>query len=317
MGLNVRLFTPEDAELWDIFCGKSLQGTLLHTRRFISYHLDRFIDRSLIITEGNKWLGILPAALNPIDPLEVISHPGITYGGFVHQGGLRGERMVEALTLTQDFYLKLGYRSLIYKATPTFYHSSPAQDDLYALFRLGASKSRCDLSSTINLENRLPLPHGRLWGIKKAQKLGASIVEGQHYLENFWQILSDNLFEKHGKAPIHSLSEIEILFERFPKEILCICSEYNGAIVAGAILIVTPQVLHTQYIASNAQGRKISALDALIERSILLGINSGKKWFDFGISNESNGTILNESLYAYKNGFGGGGYIHDFYKIVF
>lgn len=317
MELNLRLFTQKDAAEWDIFCEQSLQATLLHTRKFLSYHQDRFIDRSLIITEGNKWLGILPAALNPIDSSEVISHPGISYGGFLHQGGLRGIRMIEALDLTQNFYLKLGYRSLIYKAVPSFYHTSPAQDDLYALFRLGAFKFRCDLSSTINLENRLPSAHGRLWGIKKAQKIGASIVEGRQYLEKFWQVLSDNLFEKYGTAPVHSLSEIKNLVEMFPKEILCICSEYDGAIVAGVILFVTPQVIHTQYIASNAQGRKISALDALIEHAIYLGINSGKKWFDFGINNENNGQILNNGLYSYKNGFGGGGYIHDFYKIVF
>ena len=317
MSLAVRLFTPEDAVAWDLFCEQSLQGTLLHTYKFLSYHQGRFIDQSLVIFDGEKWLGIFPAALNPRDPLQVVSHPGSTYGGVVHQGGLRGEVMIEALRLIQDFYAKLGFKSLVYKATPSFYHLSPMQDDLYALFRLGASKIRCDLSSTIDLENRLPLIKGRRWGLKKAQKSNVSILQGSQYLKNFWEILTKNLSEKHEALPVHTLREIEVLVERFSEEILCICAQYNGVIVAGVILFVTHNTLHTQYIASNAAGRETSAMDAVIEHSIFLGIKAKKRWFDFGINNENNGLILNDSLYTYKNGFGGGGYTHDFYQLVF
>ncbi len=316
MSLEIQLFTPKDSMAWDHFCEKTLQGTLLHTRKFLSYHQDRFIDQSLIIYEGEKWLGIFPAAINPGDPSQIVSHPGITCGGLLHQGALRGELMIEALRLIQDFYAKLGFKSLIYKVTPSFYHRSPAQDDLYALFRLGASKIRCDLSSTIDLENRLPLIKGRRWALKKAQKSNVNIVQGVQYLKDFWEILTNNLAEKHEASPVHSLYEIEVLIERFPEEILCICAEHNGTIVAGVILFVTHQALHTQYIASNAAGREVSAVDAVIEHCIFLGATAGKRWFDFGINNENNGLILNDGLYTYKNGFGGGGYTHEFYQLV-
>ena len=317
MSLEIQLFTPKDSMAWDLFCEKTLQGTFLHTRQFLSYHEDRFIDQSLIISEGEKWLGVFPAAINPSEPSQVVSHPGITYGGLLHRGALRGELMVEALLLIQEFYAKLGFKSLIYKVTPSFYHRSPAQDDLYALFRLGASKIRCDLSSTIDLENRLPLIKGRRWALKKAQKSNVNIVQGVQYLKAFWEILTNNLAEKHGALPVHSLLEMEILMKRFPEEILCICAEHNGNIVAGTVLFVMHQTLHTQYIASNSSGRDVSALDAVIEHCISLGIATNKRWFDFGINNENNGLILNDSLYAYKNGFGGGGYTHDFYQLVF
>jgi hypothetical protein len=317
MELNIRFLNKEDAVIWDLFCEKTLQGTFLHTRKFLSYHQDRFIDQSLVIFDGEKWLGIFPAALNPKDTSQVVSHPGITYGGILHQGGLRGEAMIEALRSIQDFYARLGFKSLVYKATPSFYHRSPAQDDLYALFRLGANKIRCDLSSTIDLENRLPIIKGRRWGLKKAQKSNLNIVHGSQYLEHFWEILTNNLSEKHEASPVHSLSEIKALVERFPGEILCVCAEYDGVAVAGVILFAIHKTLHTQYIASNAVGREVSAVDAVIEHSISLGIETGKRWFDFGISNENNGLILNDSLYTYKNGFGGGGYTHDFYQLFF
>ncbi len=317
MSLSIRLFASEDADQWDAFCSKSLQGTFLHTRKFLSYHQDRFIDQSLIVLDDSGWLGIFPAAIDPKDATQIISHPGITYGGFVHQGGLRGEAMIDALLLVQNHYSGLGFKSLTYKVTPSFYHRSPAQDDLYALFRLGASKIRCDLSSTIDLNNRLPLMKGRRWGLKKAQKSSLNIVQGPKYVEDFCGILTSNLYEKHDTLPVHSLGEIETLIERFPDEILCVCAQIGEVIVAGVILFVTDQAIHTQYIASNAVGREISAMDAVIEHAISIGVKSSKKWFDFGINNENSGLILNDSLYTYKNGFGGGGYAHDFYQLFF
>jgi hypothetical protein len=317
VNLDIRQFTSEDSVEWDAFCENSLQGTMLHSRKFLSYHEDRFSDQSLIISSKEKMVGVLPAATNPQDRAQVVSHPGSTYGGILHHGGLRGEAMIEAMSLIRAYYSKLDYQSLIYKVTPSFYHRSPAQDDLYALFRLGASKIRCDLSSTIDLKNRLSLIKGRRWGIKKAQKSGVRIVEGRQYLPYFWKILSDNLSEKHEVSPVHSLKEIQVLAERFPGDILCVCAEHDGALVAGTILFVTNQALHTQYIASNLIGREVSALDAVIDYGIALGNSAGKRWFDFGINNENNGLVLNDSLYAFKNGFGGGGYIQEFYKLVF
>lgn len=317
MSLVICPFTSEDSVEWDAFCEESLQGTLLHTRKFLSYHEGRFSDQSLIISSKEKIVGVLPAAINSQDPTQVVSHPGSTYGGILHHGGMRGDAMIEALYLIQDYYSKLGFQSLIYKVTPSFYHRSPAQDDLYALFRLGASKIRCDLSSTIDLQNRLSLIKGRRWALKKAQKSNVNITQGFSCLKSFWKILTNNLAEKHEASPVHSLGEIEILMERFPEEILCICAEHNGVIVAGVILFVTHQTLHTQYIASNASGQDVSALDAVIEHCISLGITMNKRWFDFGINNENNSLILNDGLYTYKNGFGGGGYIQEFYKLVF
>ena len=57
MSLSVRPYQPDDADAWDGFCEGALQSTLLHTRRFLSYHGDRFADRSLIIEEAGKWIG--------------------------------------------------------------------------------------------------------------------------------------------------------------------------------------------------------------------------------------------------------------------
>lgn len=315
MSISVRPYSPNDSEAWDAFCGEALQATLLHTRRFLSYHGDRFEDHSLIIEENGKLIGLFPAALNSSEKTCVVSHPGITYGGVIHQGSLRGERMINALEKIRQYYLAQGYAKLIYKAVPTFYHFIPAQDDVYALFRLGAQRTRCDLSSTIDLHHRLPVSERRRRGLKKSIKAGVEIVAGHEYLAGLWDVLEENLNRKHGLAPVHNLDEITLLVERFPDNIRCMCAVANSAVIAGTLLFITPTTFHAQYIASSEVGNEYSALDAVFEQCVVSAQKDGKHWFDFGVSTENGGKVLNEGLYRFKSEFGAGGTVHEFYEL--
>lgn len=315
MTLSVRPYEPSDENIWDDFCTRALQATLLHTRRFLSYHGDRFVDCSLIIEDDGKCVGLFPAAHSMLDPTCVVSHPGITYGGILHSGDLRGESMVSALVKICQHYHGQGLARLTYKVVPNFYHRVPAQDDIYALFRLGATRPRCDMSSTIDLQHRLPVSDRRRRSLKKAIKAGVEIVEGSQYLPKLWDVLVENLADKHGTNPVHSLEEIELLADRFPEEIRCICAKMNDRVVAGVLLFITPTTHHAQYIASSETGYMVSALDLVFEYAIKSASDQGKRWFDFGISNEDQGKALNDGLYRFKSEFGGGGTVHEFYDL--
>ena len=74
-------------------------------------------------------------------------------------------------------------------------------------------------------------------------------------------------------------------------------------------------VAHTQYIASFYSAHKHGALDFLIESVILKYQEDGFRYFNFGISNEQKGFILNENLYRYKRSFGAGSVVHEFFEI--
>lgn len=315
MTIAVRAFRAEDADAWDAFCADCLQSTLLHTRRFLSYHGDRFVDQSLIIEEDGGWVGLFPAAESPQDQTVIVSHPGVTYGGVLHQGRLQGARLLSAFEMIAAHYASRSPIKLLYKAVPAFYHRVPAQDDLYALFRLGAQRGRCDLSSTIDLHTRLPASQRRRRSLKKAAKAGVSVIEGRENLERLWQVLADNLARKHGVEPVHSLAEIELLADRFPGEIRCICAALDHQVVAGTVLFVTPTAFHAQYIAASEVGYDVSALDAVFEYCIAVAVQQGRRWFDFGISTEKGGTVLNDGLYGFKSEFGGGGMVHEFYEL--
>jgi hypothetical protein len=315
MSIRVRPYGPLDERTWDDFCKQALQGTFLHTRRFLSYHGDRFADCSLIIEDEDKCVGLFPAAFSFSDSSYVISHPGITYGGVLHKGELRGERMIAAFNEICDHFRDKGIEKINYKVVPNFYHKTPAQDDIYALYRLKATRTRCDISCTIDIQNRLSVSERRRRSLKKAIKFGVDIVEGSQYLPSMWKVLDENLASKHDTKPVHNLAEIEILWNRFPDQIRCICAQLDGEVIAGVLLFITPTTYHAQYIASSDSGYHVCALDQVFEYAIKAARENNSRWFDFGISNENQGKVLNDNLYRFKCEFGGGGSVHEFYEL--
>lgn len=314
MTLDVVRYQPSMSEAWDAFCVDAVNSTFLHTRRFLGYHGDRFHDVSALLMKDGVMVGMFPAAEAPADSSMVVSHPGITYGGIVHAGALCGGRTIEAFERLREHYRADGYRRLRYKAVPHIYQSRPSQDDLYALFRLGAGRPRCDLSCAIDLNDRARPAERRRRGLKKALK-SVSVVVGAAQVQPLWRVLADNLARKHDAAPVHSIDEVERLIRLFPRFIDLFCAQIDGQVEAGVVVFKTRTAWHAQYIAASEAAYAISALDAVFDRVIADATAAGVRYFDFGTSNEREGTVLNERLYQYKHEYGGGGVVHEFYDI--
>lgn len=315
MSFDIIRYTNEHETTWDSWCNTAGNATFLHTRKFLSYHQERFEDASVLIFESDRLAGILPAARAVYDASVIISHPGATYGGIVHQGWLSGEKMIEALAHLKRHYRQYGYTSLLYKPLPYVYALLPSQDDLYALFRHGAKRVRCDLSSTIDLSSRRAASERRRRGIKKALK--SVVLTSDHaLLSGLWRVLLENLKRKHDASPVHSLAELAILIERFPKNIQIRCAIMDNRVEAGIVVFCSNNVWHAQYIASSETGYVVCALDAVFESAIEDARRAGVRYFDFGTSNEESGLILNDGLYRFKSEFGGGGVAHEYYELV-
>lgn len=312
----VATYHPELAQRWDEFCAHAPMATFLHTRRFLSHHGERFHDLSAVLHDDRGHLvGLFPAAEDPADSGRVVSHPGITFGGLIHDGRLVGTKAIAAMEALSRHYRELGYSEIRYKAVPHIYHVSPSCDDLYALFRLGAQRYRCDLSCAIDLTEEPRASSRRTRGRRKARKAGVEVRGGPETAELFWNILVDALGRKHGVRPVHSVEEIIRLHAMFPDNIEFITGFLAGEVVAGVVLFHSTRVTHAQYIASSASGEACGALDLLFHESITVARAVGRRYFDFGISNEREGWLLNDGLYAFKSEFGGGGVVHEFYGL--
>ena len=314
--MEVSAYQKSDASAWDEVIAISPMATFLHTRRYLSYHADRFKDCSVLIRDGGAGLlGVFPAAADSDCANRVVSHPGISYGGLLHNGALRGQRMLEAFAALKIHYREQGFANLRYKAMPAIYHQTPAADDLYALFRLGAVRYRCDLSCAVDLDHRQPASERRKRALKKAVKHGVEVAEGTAFIEPFWQVLEENLARKFNLRPVHSAAEMQKLHSLFPENIELVVAHLNSEIVGGVVLFKTPAVVHAQYTASNEMGQRVGALDLVFEHCLGKARVMGARYFSFGVSTESEGQYLNATLYQYKSEFGAGGVVHEFYEV--
>jgi Acetyltransferase (GNAT) domain len=313
----IRGYVPDDADAWDDLVARSVNGTMLHTRRYLSYHGDRFRDRSLLVTNSRGWtIGAFPAAEDPAGETVVTSHPGLTYGGLVHDGSLHGASMMSVLTGIAAHYRALGFTRLRYKALPQIYQARPAADDVHALYRLGASRYSCDLAAAINLSSRGRVATSRRQRRRRAEAAGVRIEEGWPDAAAYWQVLAGNLDRRHGATPTHSLAEIEYLHDRFPKEIILITAKIGDELVGGNLFTAEGPVLQVRYTATTETGRAACATDLVVEHGITRASELGCQYFSFGTSTMQAGRELNAPQYDFKISFGAGGVTHDSYELT-
>src|SRR5207245_3749708 len=103
--------------------------------------------------------------------------------------------------------------------------------------------------------------------------------------------------------PTHSPAEMRLLANRFPEQIKLYAAYRQEAMLAGAIVYESPCVAHTQYLASTEEGRAAAALDAVLD--MLLNVTyAATPYFDFGISTEDRGRVLNVGLIENKESYG-------------
>lgn len=296
---------------WDNFLKSSKNGHFFFYRDYMEYHSDRFQDFSLIIyNDKGNIMALLPAS---IDGDTVISHGGLTFGGFVSDSKMTVAKMLDVFANVKQFLKNAGVRMFIYKCMPAIYNKYPSDEDLYALFRNNAKLYRRDVSFSIYLLDRLPYRYTRKSEIKKGYKHKYSLQESSKY-EEYIALLDKILIKYHGTHPVHSADELRMLADKFPNNIKLYTAEKNGQIEAGTVLFLQAGVVHTQYLANSDEGRKSGALDCLLDW-LITDVYKDKTWFDFGISCEQEGRYLNEGLAAQKEGFGARAVVHDFYRI--
>ena len=309
--LCLESYTQNDKTLWNAFNAESKNGLFMFDRDYMDYHSDRFVDNSLMFYEGDKLLALLP--LNK-EGDTLYSHQGLTFGGFIVGDSMKQTKMLECFNLLLAYMQNMGIQKLVYKAIPYIYHKIPSQEDLYALFTHKAQLYRVDCSSSIALAHPFSLPKGRKSQISRAKREGVEIRQSEDF-PAFVALLNDVLHIRHQSKAVHSAEELTLLSTRFPKNIKLFIVHQAGAILAGALLFIYPNLIHTQYLAVNDKGREIGALDLLLKTLIDTYADS-KTYFDFGISTENNGTFLNKGLISQKEGFGGRTIVHQFYELL-
>jgi hypothetical protein len=305
---SVRPYTVADVNAWDALVGRSRNGNLLHRRGYMDYHADRFVDQSLIVERHGEAVAVFPANIR--DNV-VTSHGGLTYAGLITTHALRAESTLAVFEQIANHYRALGVERVLYKAVPHIFHAYPAEEDLYALHRLGAQLKRRDLSSAIALREAFHFTQGRQRAVNKARKAGIGLQTNTDPAD-FHALLADVL-RKHDAVPTHSLAELRLLQARFPQQIVLHEARREGALLAGVLVYDFGKAVHTQYMAVSEEGRRLSALSFLLAE-LVGGVYASRTYFSFGISTEQEGRVLNGGLVTQKEYFGARAVVHDFYE---
>ncbi len=309
--VHLEVYSSENKRLWDDFVLHAKNGVFLFYRDYMDYHSERFKDHSLLFFKEDKLVGLMPANL---DCHSLHSHTGLTFGGIISGYDMTQVLMLEIFEKLIEHCKQEGITQIVYKTIPYIYHSVPADEDLYALFRNGAKLIARNVSSCVNMLERIPFDGSRKESIRKAKKHNLA-VKRSYDLKSFMDLAEFVLMQKHGVRPVHTVEELAPLMSKFPENIKLFVSYRQEEMMAGIIIYESANVAHGQYAANSQLGRSIGAQD-IIEDYLLNNYYQNKRYFDFGISTLKLGRELNTGLLSRKEGFGASAITYDFYEIL-
>lgn len=302
--MKILKYTDNRREEWNLFNKNSKQPLFMFDRGFMEYHKDRFIDHSLMFyNDKNELIAILPMSEHDD---EVVSHGGLTYGGFITDSSMRQDIMLDCFRNLIEYLKYRKFKKMTYKIIPHIYHMQPSEEDRYGLFISNAELKKIEASTVINLSNPLRISRGRKGHISRAKREGVEVKElnGKEDFMRFISVQNTVLRKYHNTTAVHSGEELAMLYNLFPNNIRLFVGVFEGDLIAGTLIFEYENVVHTQYLAANETARQIGALDYVISE-VINRYKDSKKWLDFGISTENNGLYLNNGLISQKEGFGG------------
>lgn len=304
---EIRQYNEVLQQEWDAFIDRSKNGTFMLKRGYMDYHKDRFMDCSLLLYLKDHLWGVFAGNA---DGDTWYGHQGLTYGGLIMSEKCVGADVLTAFCQVNKWLKERGIKKVVYKPIPHIYSRMASEEDLYALFRCGAHITARGLSTCIDMSQQMKWRQTRRTALNKAmqQEVRVEIAED---IAPFWAILETNLKERHNVKPVHTLSEMQLLMSRFPNEIVLYQAKNKEEnVIAGILLYKYKQVIHSQYISANEEGKQCGAIEAIMHEIMRLDA----QYFDFGISTENGGLYLNENLIFQKEGFGGRGICYDTYE---
>lgn len=317
----------EHFEVWDDFViNRSSNGTLYHTRHFLSYHPpERFNDTSILIYDGDKnkdknedknrdknednngdknrgrgdLVCVFPCC--KIDD-KYVSHQGSTYGGPVIVRGADTEMMHKIVECIFEHYgvqMRMRVANDIYmsdsQSTLIYLLSRKLKLGLELGFYIDGQETGIDESQIKNRDNL------RLFRkFKTDGSYQLSVANGVEEYRDFYRMLESNLMVKHGTKPTHTLGEFLSLRGIFGEnQVLCLC-RHNGSLISGMFFVeVRPGRYYTVYIAQNydIQVHRAGSLLGIVD---YLMRNRTFDILDFGICTEDYGNMLNLGLAGFK-----------------
>lgn len=319
--MTIKQFKYSFDEQWDLMVLDANNGTLFHTRRFLSYHPPgRFTDHSLIFNKNNQPYILFPAAEKEIDGKRfLVSHPGTSYGSFIVPEDISFADSYDIVELLIEYAKAQKFDGIRLTPPPTIYNRRLSNYIDFSLLQHGFRYLRREISSILFLEDTIEQnldkfkpSHKR--AVRKAIKEGVVVRESEKF-DEFYQILENNLKIRHNVAPTHTLDELLKLKELFPNDVKLFGAFLGDKMVAGVVnFICTKDVVLAFYISHDEKYQETRALNLLFYSIFDWAITNNFKVFDFGIFTVNEEP--NFGLARFKENFGASGMFRDTFEII-
>lgn len=319
--MTIKQFKYSFDEQWDLMVLDANNGTLFHTRRFLSYHPPgRFTDHSLIFNKNNQPYILFPAAEKEIDGKRfLVSHPGTSYGSFIVPEDISFADSYDIVESLIEYAKSQNFKGIRLTPPPTIYNRRLSNYIDFSLLQHGFRYLRREISSILFLEDTIEQnldkfkpSHKR--AVRKAIKEGVVVRESDKF-DEFYQILENNLKIRHNVTPTHTLDELLKLKELFPNDVKLFGAFLGDKMVAGVVnFVCTKDVVLAFYISHDEKYQETRALNLLFYSIFDWAITNNFKVFDFGIFTVNEEP--NFGLARFKENFGASGMFRDTFEII-
>ena len=324
-----RVFTiircrPELQAEWEDFLSASSNGTIFHSLRFFEYHPpDRFKHHHLIFRMRGKIRALFTGAeIEGENGLELHSHPGASYGGFVIKPNADFEDhygMVEALV---EYAKACGFKAVRLTQTPLIYHQRPHQGIEFALRSHGFEVERCELTQSVDLtalkENVIDsLADKTRNAFRQSIRKGLIYEEGAELnranLTDFHRILVENR-KSLGVTPTHTSDELVKLSEIIPEYLHLSFVSYESQRVGGLLhFICNARVALLFYVCHQREHQDLKPVPFILTKTLEWARKQGFRELDFGISTDKGSP--NRGLLKFKENFTARPFLRNTYRI--
>jgi hypothetical protein len=315
--IEVVAYKPEMGNRWNQFVETAKNGHFMFDRRYMDYHQDRFPDRSLVFMKKDKMVALLPAhgpTGDESDPSAIVSHGGLSFGGLISGRSMNVRLMFDVVDALVAFMRENGWSHLIYAAIPHIYHAYPAEEDLFALTERGATRTQTKVSCALRIGSPPGYNQSRRILLRDAKKQQEIEIGEYHDFDAFYDLLCESLQRRHGATPVHSREELQLLVERFPRNIKLFGAVREGELLAATMVFESPTCYRLQYKASSEEGFASHGSD-LIEDFLIQEYGKPGRWVDFGTSMIPGSQELDKTLIQYKESFGACVVLQNVYRL--
>ena len=323
--MEILRYSEAERRRWDDFVRSANNGTIFHTRRFLSYHPpQRFVDHSLLFLKKGRLIALLPAVdFTQEGGRILISHRGASYGGFVVRDTLSIREAFDLVEALIKHAKAEGFDAVDLTPPPQIYLRRPSNYIDFALVQNGFRYRKREISSVIPLdfsrdEILTTFNEGSRRAVRRGQKLGVVVRESDEArdYERFYAILKKNLRLRHGVKPTHTLPELLKVKELFPDRIkLFAAYTPENDMAAGVVMFIcNPRVVLAFYISHDEDYQQYRGVNCLFHDIIDWGIREGYGFLDFGIFTVNEDP--NWGLARFKESFGAQGVFRDSLRLT-